>query len=538
MSEGAALLAEVVARIERMAASRREQVGREVIEATGGFAWVPNPGPQTAAYFSPADELFYGGEAGGGKTDLLVGLALTQHRRSLLLRRINREVEGLVTRFEEVIGSRDGWNGQKGKWRLSGGRTVEIGGCQHESDKQGYKGNPHDLIGFDEVGDFTESQYEFIIGWNRSTDKGQRCRVVAAGNPPTRPEGLWVVRRWAAWLDPRHPDPAVPGELRWYTTGADGREIEVDGPGPHLVGGEKVRARSRSFIRSTLADNPDLAETDYDRTLAALPQDYRAAYRDGRFDRALRDAPFQCIPSSWAMAAQARWQAMPPRGVPMTALGVDVAQGGADRTVIAARHDGWFAELVVAEGRSTPTGSEVAALVVAKRRDGAEIVIDMGGGYGGQALQRLQDNGIACHAFKGAERATSRTADRKLSFANMRSQAWWKLREALDPDQPGGSPVALPPDRELLADLTAPSYEIGPQGIKVEPKESVTARLGRSTDRGDAVAMAWSRGFGAAGSGVAGSGVALANGAAGRRPAMPKVVLGHGAAKRRFSAGR
>lgn len=526
MSDGAALLAEVVSRIEALPGSTRKSVAAEVIGATQGFAWVPNPGPQTEAYFSPADEIFYGGEAGGGKTDLLVGLALTQHKKSLVLRRINREVEGLVSRFEDVIGSRAGWNSQKSKWRLPAGRMIDIGGCQHDSDKQGYKGNPHDLIGFDEVSDFTESQYEFIIGWNRSVDKGQRCRVVAAGNPPTRSEGLWIVRRWAAWLDPRHPAPARQGELRWYTTGADGREIEVDGPGPHAIGGEMVRARSRTFIRSTLADNPDLADTDYDRTLAALPQEYRDAYRDGRFDRVLRDAPFQCIPSSWAMAAQARWSATPPAGVPMTGMGVDVAQGGADRTVIAPRHDGWFAELVVAEGKSTPTGSEVAALVVANRRDGASIVIDMGGGYGGQALQRLQDNGIACHAFKGAERATSRTSDRKLGFANMRSQAWWKLREALDPDQPGGSPVMLPPDRELLADLTAPSYEIGPHGIRVEPKESVVARLGRSTDRGDAVAMGWSQGgrYGATG---------MALPAGWRMKPLPKVVLGHKAAKRR-----
>lgn len=525
--DGAALLAEIVARIEGLPAQKRSAVGDDVAAVTSGYAWVPNPGPQTQAYFSPADELFYGGEAGGGKTDLLVGLALTQHVKSLLLRRINREVEGLVARFEEVLGSRDGWNGQKGKWRLAGGRTVDIGGCQHESDKQGYKGNPHDLIAFDEIGDFSESQYEFIIGWNRSVDRTQRCRVVAAGNPPTRPEGLWIVRRWAAWLDPRHPDPAQPGELRWFTTGADGREIEVEGRGPHRIGGELVRARSRTFIRSSLADNPDLADTDYDRTLAALPQEYREAYRDGRFDRVLRDAPFQCIPSSWTMAAQARWTKASPPGVPMIAMGVDVAQGGADRTVIALRHDGWFGELIVAEGKTTPTGSEVAALVVANRRDGADIVIDMGGGYGGQALQRLQDNGIACHAFKGAERATARTSDRKLGFANMRSQAWWRLREALDPDQPGGSPLALPPDRELLADLTAPSYEIGPQGIKVEPKESVTARLGRSTDRGDAIAMAWSYGA-----------KSLANGIAlpvqGRRGTpVPKVMLGHNAIKRR-----
>jgi hypothetical protein len=493
-SDGAALLAEFAARLGALPPAKRDEVAKDVLDATKDYVWVPNPGPQTAAYFCQADELFYGGEAGGGKTDLLVGLALTQHKKSLVLRRLNKEVDGLAGRFEEVIGSRDAYNSQKGKWRLDRNRIIDLGGCQHEGDKQGYKGNPHDLIGFDEVGDFTESQYEFIIGWNRSVDKKQRCRVVAAGNPPTTPEGMWVVRRWAAWLDPRHPNPAEEGELRWFTTGENGKEIEVDGAGPHLIGSELVNAKSRTFIRSTLADNPDLAETDYDRTLAALPEEYRDAYRDGRFDRALRDAPFQCIPSSWAMAAQARWTPDPPVGVPMTGIGVDVAQGGDDRTVLAPRYDGWFSELIVAEGKSTPTGSEVAALIVGNRRDGASIILDMGGGFGGQTMMRLRDNGIECHSHVGANKATGRTADKKLGFSNLRSQIWWRLREALDPDQPGGSPVSLPPDRELLADLTAPQYEIGPHGIKVEPKESVVKRLGRSPDRGDAVAMAWSQG--------------------------------------------
>src|SRR6185437_10300181 len=159
-------------------------------------------------------------------------------------------------RYVDILGSREGWNGQEDVWRLAGGRVVDIGGCQHEDDKQKYKGTPHDFIGFDEVSDFSESQYTFIIAWNRSADQHQRCRVVAAGNPPTRPEGLWVIKRWAAWLDPNHHNPAAPGELRWYTTGEDGKEIEVDGAGPHVIGGEAVYARSRTFIRARLADNP------------------------------------------------------------------------------------------------------------------------------------------------------------------------------------------------------------------------------------------------------------------------------------------
>ena len=98
------------------------------------------------------------------------------------------------------------------------------------------------------------------------------------------------------------------------------------------------------------------------------------------------------------------------------------------------------------------------------------------------------------HAYKGAESTKRRTADNKLGFVNLRSAAYWAFREALNPDQPGGSPVALPPDQKLYAELTTPVVEVVTRGIKVEPKEDVCARLGRSPDHADAAVMAWSGG--------------------------------------------
>jgi hypothetical protein len=58
-------------------------------------------------------------------------------------------------------------------------------------------------------------------------------------------EGLWVIKHWAPWLDPLHPRPARPGELRWFTTGSDGEE--VDGRGPHLVAAKRY-GRGRGAI--------------------------------------------------------------------------------------------------------------------------------------------------------------------------------------------------------------------------------------------------------------------------------------------------
>ena len=77
------------------------------------------------------------------------------------------------------------------------------------------------------------------------------------------------MRYWGPWLDTTHPNPAEPGELRWFTTVA-GEDREVDGPGPHMIDGEPVCARSRTFIRATLSDNPDLARTGYASVLAKI----------------------------------------------------------------------------------------------------------------------------------------------------------------------------------------------------------------------------------------------------------------------------
>jgi len=83
-----------------------------------------------------------------------------------------------------------------------------------------------------------------------------------------------------------------------------------------------------------------------------------------------------------------------------------------------------------------------------------------------------------------------RTIDKQLGFYNKRAEVTWRMREALDPAQDGGSPIALPDDQELLADLTSMSFEITSGGIKVTPKEDVVKELGRSPDKGDAIIMA------------------------------------------------
>lgn len=491
-------LDQIAARLLELPEEERRAIAQEAFTATKEFEhWVPNPGPQTLAYYSEADELFYGGEAGGGKTDLLLGTAINAHQRSLILRRLNGEVHGLIERMQAILGHTKGLKkSSPAHWRLKN-RLVKFGGCQHPNDWVKYQGDPKDFIGFDELTAFLESQYRAIIAWNRSVNAGQRVRIIGAGNPPMTVEGQWVIKYWGAWLDPNHPNPAVPGELRYYTT-VDDMDVEVDGPGPVMIdgvplldkNGKPIHPRSRTFIPAELADNPDLEETGYGDRLAALPGPMRAALKEGDFGASMKDDQWQVFPAAWIQAAMDRWHPDGKLTRKMEALGVDVAQGGDDNTVLAPRYGkNWFDRLHVFPGKETPDGPTVGALVLLHRRDGAEIVVDMGGGWGGSTIDHLKGNKVPVTGFQPSASGAGRDRTGSLKFANARARAYWMLRDALDPEY--GSHLALPPDAELKADLAAIRWKPAVQGVQILEKEEIKKLLGRSPDRADAVVYAF-----------------------------------------------
>lgn len=459
--------------------------------------WFPTPGPQTDAYFCQADILLYGGQAGGGKSDLLLGLAFNEAHRALVMRREGVELGSLTERAIEINGSRDGFNGSSPmKFALDKGRQIDFGSALNEGDEASWQGRPHDHLLVDEAVNFSRNQLEFLMGWVRTVADGQRTRTVLASNPPINEDGQWIVEMFAPWLDPQYHSPALPGELRWFIKDEAGEDQEVDGPGEVLLpDGHTVTPLSRTFIPASLTDNPFLSRNGiYKAKLDAMPELYRAAMRDGNFLTLRQDDLRQVIPTQWVKEAQARWRPVPPDGIPMCAMGVDVAQGGKDDTVIAPRYDSWFAPLTKIPGVKTPLATDVAGAVMAKRLDNALVVIDLGGGWGGEAYGHLLKNNIDAVGWLGIEATGERTRDRRIGFVNKRSMAYWRMREALDPSQPGGSMIALPPDQRLVADLCACRYEIGSRGVAVESKEDVVKRLGRSTDDGDAVVMSWTGG--------------------------------------------
>lgn len=460
-----------------------------------GRKFIPHPGPQTEAYFSEADVLLYGGQAGGGKTGLLCGLALEEHTNSLLMRRKFTDLQGgggLIDELLKMHGSRKGFNGASPPTlRTQDDRTITFGGANMPGDEMAFAGRARDFLGIDEATQFTQDQVEILMGWVRTTKEGQRTRTILASNPPLSTVGDWVISMFAPWLDPTYPNPAEPGELRYFVRDDDGNYVEVDGPQETMLPGGTTLLKPKSFtyIPASTDDNPYI-ESSYRQTLDALPPAIRAALRDGNFAAARQDADMQTIPTEWVRQAFGRWTPQPP-AVPMCAIGVDLSGEGPDNNVIAPRYDGWYAPFKLFRHKDAPTGSLKAGRILAERKNGAIVVLDMGGGYGTSTFEQLEINEIQTHKFMGSKGTTRQAKVTKFQFANVRTAAYWSFREALDPEQEGGSQIALPFDQELLGELTAPIYEIRGKTIHLEPKEKVKEKLGRSPDKADAVVMAW-----------------------------------------------
>jgi hypothetical protein len=426
-------------------------------------------------------------------SDMILGLAICEHKRSLILRREAAQLVALIDRTREIIGQGGKFNGSTNIWRLPGGRQIELGGCANPGDEQKFRGRPHDLLAIDEADQVPEHVFRFLQGWLRTTVPGQRCRVVVTFNPPSTADGRWLLSYFGPWIDPRHPHPARAGELRWYATLPSGKERELPDGNPFVFEGETITPKSRTFIPSRVTDNPYFGP-EYIATLQGLPEPLRSQLLYGDFRAGLQDDAYQVIPTAWVEAAMARWTPDGHGNWALTALGVDVAYGGDDQTVLSRRVRTWFAPLEKHPGRETPDGQATAGLILANLAVGGDTrskraVVNIDAiGYGASAYDIVKGQLPNVKAVVSSKGTDLMDRAKVLHFADLRAWGWWSLREALDPTT--GDNLALPPDPELLADLTAPRWRNTASGIRVESKVDFKTRLGRSPDVGDAVMYA------------------------------------------------
>lgn len=190
---------------------------------------------------------------------------------------------------------------------------------------------------------------------------------------------------------------------------------------------------------------------------------------------------------SWVLAAQERWRALP-RGPKEGEIvpAVDPARYGPDFSALAVRY-GDVVEEVITWSKLGTVDTAGRVLVELDRlglpRD-FSVTVDSPG-LGGGVIDALEAMGGRPWDYNGGLPPLGYQAGEK--FANLRAESFWTLRRRLEMGT-----IALPPDEKLGDELCAMRWSIRLDGkVQLEGKDELRARLGRSPDRADAVAMAF-----------------------------------------------
>ncbi len=246
----------------------------------------PQEGPQEAFLASSADIVIAGGAAGGGKTWGLL-LEPMRHRErpdfaAVVFRRTYPMITnkgGLWTEASKLypyLGATP--HESKLEYTFPSGMTVKFAHMQHEKDRFSWAGSQVPLLCFDQLEEFEETQFWFLLSRNRSARAGVSPYVRATCNPvpPDDETGGWLARLISWWWDPDtgYPIAHRSGLLRWFVRGADEQLHWGDSA-------EELRERfpghepkSLTFVPSFLGDNPILERNDpgYRATLNSLPR--------------------------------------------------------------------------------------------------------------------------------------------------------------------------------------------------------------------------------------------------------------------------
>ena len=215
---------------------------------------------QKAFIDASADEVLFGGAAGGGKSygqivDALLFALNYPGSKQLILRRTFAELDKSLIRTALELYPRDvyKYNSSAHTMKFATGSIIDFGYCDNENDVYQYQSAEYDVIRFDELTHFTEQMYVYLIS-----------RVRGVNNFPkqikssTNPGGIghaWVKKRF---IDLGEADTV-------HTTGTDGTRI---------------------FLPAKVQDNSFLMKTDpnYIKRLENLSETDKRALLYGDWD--------------------------------------------------------------------------------------------------------------------------------------------------------------------------------------------------------------------------------------------------------------
>ena len=162
-----------------------------------------------------------------------------------------------------------------------------------------------------------------------------------------------------------------------------------------------------------------------------------------------------------------------------TIMGVDVARGGADGTILAIRRGKKLLRIIPLS--SSLDGSQLAAQIIfhANEFKVSKVLVDDTGGYGGSCIDFLKyQKGFMVEGLNYSRKAKD---DRR--YFNLRSEMYCSLRDWV---RDGGQLIA---DPRLKQDLMTPLVSFHKGKFRLEDKEQIKKRLARSPDRSDALAQ-------------------------------------------------
>lgn len=243
----------------------RDQLARSLTPKWSKYIPIrPHP-KQTIFLLAPQLEVLYGGAAGGGKSEALLTAALqyvdVPGYSAIIFRRTFRDLAlpgALMERAHQWLDNTEArWSSTDYQWRFPSGATLAFGYLETEAHRYRYQSAEFQYVGFDELTQFTESQYRYLFSRLRRLKAAQvPLRMRAASNPG----GVgheWVKRRFIGTQS--HP----------------------------------VAEPDRLFISATLEDNPSLDQEAYEDALNMLDSVTREQLRHGNWDVDARGGMFQ-----------------------------------------------------------------------------------------------------------------------------------------------------------------------------------------------------------------------------------------------------
>ena len=224
-------------------------------------------------------EVLFGGAAGGGKSDAMLMAALqyvdVPGYSALILRRTYPQLAqegGLIPRSHDWLSNSGAkWNEQKKSWTFPSGAVLAFGHMAYETTKYDYQSGEYQFIGFEELTQYTETQYRYMHSRTRRLEGSEvPIRVYATSNPGG------VGHEWV-------------------------RSYFIDGSAP-----------GRCFIASALCDNPSLDTSAYIASLSNLDRVTREQLLNGDWTVRQEGAMFhrewfEIVDAAPAQAARVRY---------------------------------------------------------------------------------------------------------------------------------------------------------------------------------------------------------------------------------------